>query len=368
MSASPSPRPQPHESVSALSRRRLLKAAGASGAAALGGGLLAGCSNTGSAQASSSTGRVRVALGWLKDIEFAGFWYADSAGYYAEENLSVEFQAGGPNAPDTTTLLASGQADIGVHANMQILLGAVAQGNDFVMVGAGLQTNPGGLISLASDPVRHPRDLSGAKILGQVGAKPQINAIFDLAGLKKDYEFIPAGSTVDPLLKKKGKAFTGYATSQPVTLETKYKMKPGRDFLSVTYESLGLPAYATIVYCREAFLKQHRTVMERFMRATIRGWQDNAKNPERAAHLVVEKYGADLGLDLTEQIRGNEIQTSFMENAMTRKKGIFRLDAERLRGPMYAGLRAAGVKNLPDADKVVDHSILDAVYRGRSRV
>jgi ABC-type nitrate/sulfonate/bicarbonate transport system substrate-binding protein len=357
-----------NESAPDWSRRRLLKAAGATGAAAVGGGLLTGCSDVGSSQASSSTDKVRVALGWLKDIGFAGFWYADSAGYYAEENLSVEFQGGGPNAPDTTVLLANGQADIGVHANMQILLQAIVKGNDFRMVGAALQTNPGGLLSLASDPVRRPRDLVGAKILGQVGAKPQINAIFDLAGLKKDYEFVPAGSTVDPLVEKRGKVLTCYVTSQPIALESKYKMKPGKDFVTVTYESLGLPAYATIVYCKQAFLRQRSDVMERFMRASIRGWQANARDPERAARLVVEKYGADLGLDLTEQTRGNEAQIPFTQNALTREKGIFRLDVERLSGPMYAGLRAAGVKDLPDAHKVVDNSVLDAVYRGRNRL
>ncbi|MER6010833.1 ABC transporter substrate-binding protein [Streptomyces bluensis] len=309
-----------------------------------------------------------MALGWLKDIEFAGFWIADSAGYYAEERLSVEFQGGGPNVPDATALLASGQADIGVHANMQILLQAIAKGNDFTMVGAGLQTNPGGFLSLASDPVRQPRDLVGAKILGQAGAKPQINAIFGLAGLKRDYELVPVGFTVDPLLEKKGKVLTCYVTSQPVTLESKHKMKPDKDFVAVTYESLGLPAYATIVFCKGSFLRQRNDVMERFMRATIRGWQANAKDPERAARLVTEKYGADLGLDLREQIRGNEIQISFMENELTREKGIFRMDVERLSGPMYDGLRAAGVKDLPDANKAVDNSVLDAVYRGRNRV
>ncbi|WP_189935230.1 ABC transporter substrate-binding protein [Streptomyces sulfonofaciens] len=357
------------ESAPAWSRRHLLRTAGAMGAAALGGPLLAACSdNSGDSKGSSSTDHVRVALGWLKDVEFAGFFVADSAGYYADEKLSIQFQAGGPNTPDTTAVLATGQADIGVHANMQVLLQATAKGNDFVMVGSGYQTNPGGLISLASNPVRSAKDLVGAKVLGQQGAKPQLNAVFELAGLKPDYEFIPVGFDIDPLVEKQGKVFTGYMTTQPITLESKYKMKQGKDFLTLTYESFGMPAYATLVYCKRSFLQQRKDVMERFMRATIRGWQDNAKDPERAARLVVEKYGADLGLDLKQQIRSNEIGIPFMESALTRKKGLFRMDVERLAGPMYKGLRAAGVKDLPDAHKVVDTSVLDAVYRGSNRV
>ncbi|GHH76895.1 hypothetical protein GCM10018793_23760 [Streptomyces sulfonofaciens] len=357
------------ESSPAWSRRRLLRAAGATGAAALGAPLLAACSDsTGAAKGSPSTDHVRVALGWLKDVGFAGFFIADSAGYYAKENLTVEFEAGGPNTPDSTSLLANGQADIGVHANMQVLLQAIAKGNDFVTIGSGFQTNPGGLLSLASDPVREPRDLVGAKILAQQGSKPQVNALFKLAGLKPDYQFIPIGFDVEALVEKQGKVMTCYVTSEPIALESKYKMKKDKDYVAVTYESLGMPAYATIVYCKRSFLRQRRDVMERFMRATLRGWQENAKDPARAAHLVVEKYGADTGLELNREIRENQIQIPFMQSALTREKGMFRMDAKRLGGPMYAGLRAAGVKDLPDADRIVDNSVLDAVYHGRTHV
>jgi hypothetical protein len=33
---------------------------------------------------------------------------------------------------------------------------------------------------------------------------------------------------------------------------------------------------------------------------------------------------------------------------------------------MFKALRAAGVKKLPDAAKIVDHSVLDAVYGGKA--
>ncbi|MFE3167780.1 ABC transporter substrate-binding protein [Streptomyces sp. NPDC059224] len=356
-------------------RRSVLRAVGATGAALSLGGTLAGCGATDDPAAgrpsSTSTARpatLRVALGWIKNVEFAGFWIADSAGYYAEENLSVQFQPGGPNTPDSTQLLATGSADIGVHANMQTLLQAITKGNDFVMAGSGFQTNPGGLVSLASAPVTRPRDLLGAKVLGQQGSKPQLDAILELAGLRKDFDFIPVGFDVGPLVEKQGKVLTCYLTSQPIALESKYGMKKGKDYQAVTYESMGLPAYASIVYCHRKFLDGQRDVMQRFLRASIRGWQENARDPERAARLAVEKYGADLGLDLKQQIRENEVQIPFTENALTRRKGLFRMDTQRLGGPMYAALRASGVKSLPDAGKVVDQSVLDEIYGSRNRI
>ncbi|MER5179426.1 ABC transporter substrate-binding protein [Streptomyces sp. NPDC002896] len=356
-----------------LSRRSLLRAAGASGLALGAGGLLSACgssdssgSESGAAGAKSAT--VKVALGWIKNVEFAGFWLADYKGYYAEENLTVQFQAGGPNTPDPTQSVSAGSADLGVHANMQTLLQSIPKGNDFSLLGAVFQTSPGGLLSLAADPVTEPKDLLGAKVLGQQGTQPLIDAVLTRAGLKKDYSFTPVGYDVSPLVQKQGKAYTCFLTNQPITLETKYGMKKGKDYDVVTYADLGLPAYSSIVFCKRSMLRKQADVLERFLRATVRGWQDNAKDPEAAAKLAVTKYGVDLGLDLKQQVRENELQIPFTQSALTKRKGLLRLDEKLLAGDMYGGLKAAGVKELPDASKIVDQSVLDAVFGGKATV
>ena len=356
-----------------LSRRSLLRAAGASGLVLGAGGLLSACGGDSDASSSSGSGdgrstTVKVALGWIKNVEFAGFWLADQKGYYADENLTVEFQAGGPNTPDPTQSVSAGSADLGVHANMQTLLQAIPKGNDFSLLGAVFQTSPGGLLSLASDPVREPKDLLGAKVLGQQGTQPLIDAILTGAGLKKSYDFTPVGYDVSPLVQKQGKAYTCFLTNQPITLETKYRMKKGKDFEVVTYSDLGLPSYSSIVFCKRTMLTGKADVLERFMRATIRGWQDNAKDPEQAAKLAVTKYGVDLGLELKQQVRENELQIPFTQSALTKNKGLLRIDESLLGGDMYDGLKAAGVKKLPDAAKIVDQSVLDAVFGKKATV
>ena len=68
------------------------------------------------------------------------------------------------------------------------------------------------------------------------------------------------------------------------------------------------------------------------MRATIRGWQDNAADPSVAARLAVENYGADLGLDLAQQTRENELQIPYTQSDLTQANGIFRIDPERISG------------------------------------
>ncbi|MFE9023547.1 ABC transporter substrate-binding protein [Streptomyces sp. NPDC007808] len=348
----------------APTRRQLLRASGAAGLALT--GLLAGC---GTGEADSGGGQtIKVALGWIKNVEFAGYWIAADRGYYADEGLTVEFQAGGPNAPDPTQSVATGNAHIGIHPNLQTVVQAIAKGNDFKLVGTQFQTGPGGMLSLASDPVRTPADLVGKKILGQQGTQPTIDAALKVAGLPKDYTFVPVGFDPAPLVEKKGAVYTCFVTSQPITLEQKYGMKEGTDYVSVTTSDLGIPGYACLVFTGNSFLDKHRKAVEGFLRASVRGWQDNARDPEIAARLAVEKYGVDLGLDLKQQIRENELQTPLTRSALTESSGLFRIDTELLGGKMYEALRASGVQRLPDASEIVDQTVLDAVFKGKSAV
>jgi ABC-type nitrate/sulfonate/bicarbonate transport system substrate-binding protein len=350
--------------MSTWSRRRLLRTAGIAGL----GLAAAACSGGGdTAPGGGGTTPLRVALGWISNVEFAGFWIADDRGYYAEEGLEVEFLPGGPNAPQPTQTLAAGGAEIAIPVAMQAFISAVNEGNDFVTYGTMFQNAPSALLSMASRPVRTAQDLVGARVLGQQGVQPYVEAAMRLAGVPVEYEFIPVGYEPSPLVEGQGEVYTCFATNQPIMLEQQ-GMVQDRDFVVTTYEELGLPQYASLVCSQRSWLDANRPVVERFMRATIRGWQDNAADPAVAARLAVEDYGADLGLDLAQQVRENELQIPYTQSELTQSSGLFRIDPARISGPMYAAYAAAGVAPLPEVSGIVDTTVLDAVYRGRSTI
>jgi ABC-type nitrate/sulfonate/bicarbonate transport system substrate-binding protein len=354
--------------MSTWSRRRLLRTAGLAGLGLAAPTALAAC---GAAEEAPSGGGettpLRVALGWISNVEFAGFWIADDRGYYAEENLEVEFLPGGPNAPRTAQTLAAGGAEIAIPVAMQEFLSAVNDGNDFVAYGTMFQNSPAALLSLAARPVRSAQDLVGARVLGQQGVQPYVEAAMRLAGVPLEYEFIPVGYEPSPLVEGQGDVYTCFATNQPIMLEQQ-GMVADRDFVVTTYEQLGLPQYASMLCSQRSWLDANRPVVERFMRATIRGWQDNAADPSVAARLAVENYGADLGLDLAQQTRENELQIPYTQSDLTQASGLFRIDPERISGPMYTAYAAAGVSPLPDVSRIIDTSVLDAVFQGRSTI
>jgi len=226
---------------------------------------------------------------------------------------------------------------------------------------------PAALLSMAGRPVRTAQDLVGARVLGQQGVQPYVEAAMRIAGVPIDYEFIPVGYEPSPLVEGQGDVYTCFATNQPIMLEQQ-GMVADRDFVVTTYEQLGLPQYASLLCSQRSWLEGNRPVVERFMRATIRGWQDNTADPSVAARLAVENYGADLGLDLAQQTRENELQIPYTQSELTQAGGLFRIDPERISGPMYAAYAAAGVSPLPDISRIIDTSVLDAVFQGRSTI
>jgi hypothetical protein len=136
----------------------------------------------------------------------------------------------------------------------------------------------------------------------------------------------------------------------------------------VTYTELGCPAYADIIACKRTLVERERDRVVGFMRASARGWQDNAADPSAAVQLVMKKYGVDLGLNEKEQTRENELQIPLTQSPLTRSKGILSIDPGLMGSTMYKWLRLAGAGNLPDPTKVVDTSILAEVFKNGARL
>ncbi|NQX28973.1 ABC transporter substrate-binding protein [Microbacteriaceae bacterium VKM Ac-2854] len=324
---------------------------------------LAGCSGGADASSDASAGSsdelttIRVSLGWIKNVEWAGFWLAEKEGYYADEGLKIEWIGGGPNAPTTMAAVAAGDADLGITPTTGTWLSSFADGNDWTAIGTVYQDSPGALVSLASDPVRSAADLVGKTVLGQEGTQSQYDAIFERAGLEPDYSFVPVGYDIAPLVEGAGVAYTAYSTNQPIILEEQYDLSPD-DYVVTMYSDLGIPLYGNVIYGESDYVSENGDAMEGFLRASLKGWQDNEADPATAAELSVDEYGVDLGLDLAQQTRENELQMPLVTGDGSAP--MFWMDVDWMNDEMYPGLVAAGYTDLPDPADFVDMSYLEA--------
>ena len=307
--------------------------------------------------------KVRLQLSWVSNVQYAGDWIAFENGLMAKHRVEVDWQPGGPNAPASLVTLAAGGADV-AYSNWFQFLDAVNHGNDFVMIGASFPRSPHGLISLAKKPVREPKDLVGAKILAQApNDKTAIDATLALAGLPADWTWVPTGFSPEPLLAGDGDAFTAFSTNQPITLE-KMGLKAGEDFHFVFFDDLGFRAYGSIIVANRSFLENNREAVVGYMRGLIDGWAINREDPTIAPRLVVEKYGADLGLDLDQQIRQNELQIPLTQYEEGNKLPLS-LDRELIENRMYRAAEATGRTNLPDIASLADFDVVKEAYEGK---
>jgi ABC-type nitrate/sulfonate/bicarbonate transport system substrate-binding protein len=304
---------------------------------------------------------VTTALSWIANVQHAGYWVGLEKGYFAAEGLDARHVAGGPNAPQPLVVVSAGKAQIG-QANWLPFLDAVAQGNDFVIIASNFPISAAGLISLPGKPITRPKDLVGARILAQgPNEKTTIEATLALNGLPNDYTFIPAGFSPEPLLAKQGDAYFCFVTNQPIALE-RMGMTAGKDFIVTKFDSLGYRVPTTLFFAKRETVEKERAMLVGYLRALAKGWTDNAKNPAYAAELTVNKYGADLGLDLKQQTRQNELQIPLTRVAPD--KGLFWLPPDLVAGSMYAAAKASGRTSLPDPKKIVDMSLLEEALKG----
>lgn len=324
---------------------------------------LSGCSAASTASEASAADdltTIRVSLGWITNVEWAGFWLADSKGYFADEGLDIEWIGGGPNAPTTMATVAAGDADIAMTPTTGTWLSSFADGNDWTAIGTVYQDSPSALVSLASDPVRTAEDLVGATVLGQEGTQVQYDAIFQRAGLEPDYTFLPVGYDIAPLVDGQGISYTAYSTNQPIMLEEQYGMSAD-DYVVTMFSELGLPLYGNVIYGDSEYVSANGDALEGFLRASARGWEENADDPAVAAELSVNEYGADLGLDLAQQTRENELQQPLVEGDGSQP--MFWMDTDWMTEEMYPGLIAAGYTDLPEPTDFVDMSYLEAALK-----
>jgi ABC-type nitrate/sulfonate/bicarbonate transport system substrate-binding protein len=304
---------------------------------------------------------LRVALAWINNVEYAGVWIAEDKGYFKEQGLEVKTLPGGPNAPPPLVTLAAGGAEIG-YGTWLPYLDAVARGNDFVLVAGTFPVFPLGIISLPGKPILKAADIVGKKILAQgPNERTVIDATLALNNLPKQWEFVPAGFSPEPLLSKAGDGYTAFGTNQAVTLE-KMGMVRGKDFFFASFDSMGYRAYASLIFVARAYLQSSRPTIVKFLTALTHGWLDNEKDPTIAPKLAVNKYGADLGLDLKQQLRQNELQIPMTKNPSKPEQKLLVLDRDTIAGPMYAAAKASGRDKLPAVDTLCDFSVMKEVH------
>ena len=239
----------------------------------------------GSAQAE----KVTIQLKWVTQAQFAGYYVAQEKGYYKAAGLDVVIKPGGPDlAPEQ--IIAGGGADVIVDW-MPAALAAREKGNKLVNIAQPFKHSGLMLTCRKETGIAKPADLKG-KTLGVwfYGNEYPFLSWMAKLGLKTDSDIkvLKQGFNVDPLLQKQADCISTMTYNEyHQVLEA--GVKPD-DLVVFKYEDQGVATLEDGLYVEEDKLKDPAFVatMAKFVKASMMGWNDMAKDPKGAVAAVMK--------------------------------------------------------------------------------
>ena len=242
---------------------------------------------------------------WFPQAQFAGYFVAQSKGFYQDEGLNVTVLDGGNVNP--TVQVASGNADFGTDwiANMLVQR---EQGLNVVQIAQIYQKSGYRMVALKDSGIEALPDLAGRTVgVWGFGNEFVAQAVFAAEDLTSDldptvtnpdvnavvYAFDP--SLVFPDEVEVASAMTYNELDQIVglgyPLDTLNVLDPA-DVDAALLEDL---IFTTPELLENADFKgsgvSGHEVAERFLRATIKGWEYAVANQEEAVSIVLESCG-----------------------------------------------------------------------------
>lgn len=242
---------------------------------------------------------VQLQLQWTPQAQFAGYYAAAEQGYYAEENLTVEFLPGGGDVVPQQVGSAPDGPEFTI-AWVPKVLQAREAGSDLVQIAQVFQRAATLAVSWKSAGIEGPEDWVGKRIgAWPFGNELEVIATATLAGLTagEDYTRVEQDFDMSELLAAydgceesdtdcvdvaEAMVYNEYAqlleTENPDTGE----LFTPEDLNVLDYNEHGTAMLQDALWARESWLAEegNEDIAIRFLRASFRGWIYCRENPD----------------------------------------------------------------------------------------
>ena len=245
---------------------------------------LAGCAS-GSDTLPAELQTTRLPMGFIPNVQYAPFYVAVERGYYADEELQIEFDYSFET--NGVKLVGAGELPFSLVSGEQVLL-ARAQGLPVVYVMAWFQDFPIAIAAPEASGIRAPEDLIGKRIgipLLEGASYIGYRALLHAAGMQEQDTVLDTigFNQVETLVAGREEAVVVYANNEPLQLEARgHPVNLIRVADYVTLASNGL-------LTNEATLTENPELVRSMVRATLRGIEDTLADPS-AAFEICKKY------------------------------------------------------------------------------
>ncbi len=235
---------------------------------------------------------VKLQLKWVTQAQFAGYYVAQAKGYYKDAGLDVTIMPGGPDI-NPEQVLAGGGADVIVDW-MPSALASREKGSPVVNIAQPFKRSGLMLTCRKETGIATPADLKG-KTLGvwfYGNEYPFLSWMSQLklptTGGADGVNVLKQGFNVDPLLQKQADCISTMTYNEyHQVLEAGVKAE---DLVVFKYEDQGVATLEDGLYTLESKLKDPAfvTTMAKFVKASMKGWDEARKDPAGAVKVVLE--------------------------------------------------------------------------------
>jgi NitT/TauT family transport system substrate-binding protein len=209
---------------------------------------------------------------WYPQPEHGGFYQAQLEGLYRAQGLDVTIDPGGPYVI-AGSKVSLGRAQFGLGSSDGVLT-SVARGLPLVALAATMQQDPQALMVHANSPVHTFADLEGHTVSVAASA-PFFQYIVTRYHLHNVRE-TPITFSVANFLQDPNYIQQCFVTSEPYFAE-----KAGAQVRTLLISSSGYQPYR-VLFTSRSFLRDHPDIVQKFVRASVQGWQDYLRDPTQA--------------------------------------------------------------------------------------
>ncbi|NOH12959.1 MAG: ABC transporter substrate-binding protein [Chloroflexi bacterium] len=235
---------------------------------------------------------IRLPMGFIPSVQYAPFYVAAEKGYFAEEGLELDFDYSFET--DGVALVGANELPFALVSGEQVLL-AREQEIPVVYVMAWFQDYPITIVTKVGSGIETPADLAGRQIglPGLFGASyVGLRALLNEGGVAEaDATLDSIGfNQVEALAVDQEEAVVGYITNEPIQLAAQgYEVNLIRvkDYVQLA---------ANGVITNEETIANNPELIERMLRATLRGLEDAINDPDEA-YEISKNYVEGLGDD-----------------------------------------------------------------------
>ncbi|MCI6887906.1 MAG: ABC transporter substrate-binding protein [Lachnospiraceae bacterium] len=268
------------------------------------------------AEAAKELKELDVVLDWYPNALHAFLYTAIEKGYYEEEGLKVNIRFPS-NANDAISLVAAGQADIGLYYQQDVIQARADQNIPVKSIGAVVQGPLNIILSLKEKNITSPEDLVG-KTIGYAGtelSEALIRSIMTDVGA--DYSDVKMVDVGFDLMSSMTTGNVDATIGCLVNHEVPQMEEEGFEVNWFDLDEYGVPTYYEGIFlANDKAIEQDSETLKAFLRASAKGFADMKADPEAALKTLLDNQNEEnFPLSETVERKSMEVLLPMMETA-----------------------------------------------------